>query len=61
MIKVLTTLTNDIVSFEKLGPGWYFAFVQDDLNLCILHMFEDTFLLDTAQAFVHHNFLPYLF
>ena len=30
-------------------PGWYFAHAQDDLNLPILHMFEDTFSLDIAH------------
>ena len=30
-------------------PGWYFAHVQDDLNLCILHMSKGTFLLYTAK------------
>ena len=30
-------------------PEWYFKLVQEDLNLCILHMFEGTLLLDTAH------------
>ena len=47
-------LTNDVVSFEQLGPecmnivqmpGWYFVYGQDDLNLYILHLFEGTFPL----------------
>ena len=42
------TLTNDIVSFKQLGPGWYFSHVQDDLNLLILHMLRGTFLLNAA-------------
>ena len=45
MISFNDTLTNDIVSFEQLGPGCYFAHVQDGLNLCILCIFEGT---DTA-------------
>ena len=52
------SLTNDIVSFEQLGPEcmngesrprWYFAHVQDDLNLRILRMFEGIFELEAAQ------------
>ena len=27
---------------EEQRPGWYFAHEQDDLNLRILRMFEDT-------------------
>ena len=30
-------------------PGWYFAHEQDDVNLHILHMLEDTFSLNVAQ------------
>ena len=30
-------------------PRQFFAHVQDDLNLCILCMFEGNFLLDSAQ------------
>ena len=30
------SLTNDVVSFEQLGPGWVFTHVQDGLNLNIL-------------------------
>ena len=33
--------------------GWYHAHAQDDLNVCILHMFEDTFSLDMAHIFVY--------
>ena len=43
------TLTNDIVCFEQLDPGWYFAHAQADLHLCILHIFEGTFSLDVAH------------
>ena len=31
-------------------PGWYFARAQDDLNVRILRMLEDTFSLDAAQT-----------
>ena len=31
--------------------GWYYAHVQDNPNLRILHMFEGTFSLDAAQIF----------
>ena len=31
-------------------PGWYFGHAQDDLNLHILRMFEDTFSLDSAEV-----------
>ena len=30
-------------------PGWFFAHVQDDLNLHILHMYKGTFSLDAAH------------
>ena len=30
-------------------PGWYYAHVQDDLNLHILRMLEATFSLDMTQ------------
>ena len=33
-------------------PGWYFAHVQDDLNLHILRMFEGTFWLNDAHMVV---------
>ena len=33
------------------NPGWYFADVQDDLNLCKMCMFEGTFLLDLSHMF----------
>ena len=36
--------TTECMNGER-GPRWYFAPVQDDLNLCILHMFEGTFCL----------------
>ena len=45
-------LTNDIVSFEQLGPGLYYAHVQDDLNLHILYMFKVTFWLETAHMYI---------
>ena len=38
-------IINDFVSFEQLGPGWYFVHEQDFLNLC---MFEGFSSPDTA-------------
>ena len=43
------SLTNDIVSFEQLGPGWYFAHVQAEQNLDILCILKGTLLLGTAH------------
>ena len=40
------TLTNDIISFEQLGPGRNLVLVQDDVNQC-----KDTFSLHTAHLF----------
>ena len=34
---------------ESQGPKLYFEHAQDDLNLQILRMFQDTFSLDTAH------------
>ena len=46
---LLYLLTNSPNTTECMNgeqrPGWYFVNVQDDLNLCILHMLEGTFLL----------------
>ena len=36
-------LTNDIVSFEQLGPGRDLGHAQDDVNSHILLMLKDTF------------------
>ena len=36
-------------NIEEFLPEWYFVHVQDDLNLCILCMFKDTFLLNAAH------------
>ena len=33
----------------KAWHGLYFALAQTDVNLRVLHMFEDTFSLDTAH------------
>ena len=42
-------LTNNIVSFEQQGPGYYFTYMQNDLHLHILLMSEDTFLHGETQ------------
>ena len=42
-------------------PGWYFAHVQDDLNLLILCMFEGTFLLDKAHLRPVRPSLPHIY
>ena len=45
VVKVKESLyTAECVNGEQ-RPGWYFAYAQDDLNLLILCMFEDNFLL----------------
>ena len=44
------SLTNDVVSFEQLGPGLYLAYVQGDVNLHILHMLEGTFSLKASNV-----------
>ena len=33
----------------------YFVYAQDDLNLHILRMFEDTFSLDVAHCYEQHQ------
>ena len=40
--------TNDYFNGEQ-RPGRSFAYAQIDLNLCILCMFESTFLLDATK------------
>ena len=40
--------TTEFINGEQ-RPGWYFAHAQDDLNLRILRMFDDTFLLYAAH------------
>ena len=44
--------TTECMNGEQ-GPRWYFAHVQDDLNLHILCMFEGTFSQDVAQIMFH--------
>ena len=34
-------------------PGWDFAHVQDDVNLCILRMLEGTFSLDAGNIILY--------
>ena len=46
--------TETLDTLERINgqqrPGWYFAHVQADMNLRILHMFEGTFFfLDEAH------------
>ena len=33
-------------------PEGYFRHMQDDMNLCILHMFKGTFSLHTAHLYL---------
>ena len=41
---------------ESKGPDDTLRMRQDDLNQCILHMFENTFPLEAAHMiFLHHN------
>ena len=53
---LLCSLTESMDTTECMNgeqrPGWYFAHVQDDLNLHILRMFEGTFWLNDAHMVV---------
>ena len=37
----------------KQRAGWYFEHGQDDLNLCIFHMFKRTILLDVPHIKIY--------
>ena len=54
---LLCLLTESLDTTECMNgiqrTGWYFAHVQDDLNLCIWRMFKGTFSLDTAHIMYH--------
>ena len=43
--------TTECMNGEQMS-GWYFAHVQDYLNLCILRMFEGSFSLDMARNLI---------
>ena len=53
------SLNNTECMNEEQRPSQYFVHAQDDLNLCILHMFEDTFLLGmTKLKHMKNTFSP---
>ena len=44
--------------YEWARAEWYFGLAQDELNLCILCVFEGTFSLDEANFQTYFRFIP---
>ena len=38
-------------------PGWVFAHSEDDLNVCILRMFEGMFSLDAVHIVLNSKYV----